>query len=79
MSQPNLAEDLVEEQPTLEQPEAPAPEIPTQKQKPNVYTVMLIVSFICIVTACILLYGELTLWGDYPWWNTGEGIPPSTQ
>ena len=50
-------------------------EIPTQKQKTNVYTMMLIVSFICIVTASILLYQELKLWGNYPWWKTDEGKP----
>lgn len=50
---------------------------PVQKQKTNVYTVMLIISFICIVTACILLYIELTRWGEFPWWNT-SGATPNT-
>ncbi len=48
---------------------------PAQKQSTNVYTVMLIISFFCIVTACMLLYMELTKWGAYPWWNTSEGTP----
>jgi hypothetical protein len=52
--------------------------VPVQKQSTNVYTVMLIISFICIVTACILLYVELTRWGSYPWWKTSEGIPNPT-
>jgi hypothetical protein len=41
----------------------------------NVYTMMLIISFICIVTACVLLYMELKRWGNYPWWNTSEAVP----
>ena len=36
---------------------------------------MLVIAFICLVTACVLLYQELTLWGSYPWWNTDEGKP----
>lgn len=60
MSQPSL----------VNQPEAPA-----QKQRADVYTVMLIISFICILTATILLYAELERWGSYPWWNTNEATP----
>jgi len=44
-----------------------------QKPGPNVYTVMLIVSFLSIVTACVLLYMELNRFGNYPWWQTGAG------
>ena len=44
-------------------------EVPPQKQQLNIYTVMLIISFICILTASLLLYVELERWGDYPWWN----------
>ena len=51
------------------------PEPPAQKQRADVYTVMLIISFICIVTATILLYAELERWGSYPWWNTNEATP----
>ena len=61
MSQPNLAE----------QPR----EARTQKQKTNVYTVMLFISFVAIVTAIVLLRMELQLWGDYPWWRTSDAIP----
>ena len=63
MSQPSLANQTGEA------------EVPVQKQKTSVYTVMLIISFFCIVTACVLLYMELTKWGAYPWWNTSEGTP----
>jgi cytoskeletal protein RodZ len=62
VSQPNLAE---------QQPQA----APTQKQKTNVYTVMLFLSFVAIVTAIVLLWVELTKWGDYPWWETREAEP----
>ena len=46
----------------------PAP--PVVKQGTNIYTVMLILAFLAIVTSCILLYMELTQYGSYPWWNT---------
>ena len=32
-----------------------------QKQRANVYTMMLIVSFLFIITACIFLYAEMSL------------------
>jgi len=34
---------------------------------------MLIISFLAIVTACVLLATELSRFGSYPWWNTGGG------
>ena len=49
-----------------------AAEAPKQKQKTSVYTVMLFISFCAIVLACILLWMELQLWGDYPWWKTTD-------
>ncbi|MCA9219305.1 MAG: hypothetical protein KDA71_03195 [Planctomycetales bacterium] len=42
----------------------------TQKQRTNVYTMMLIVSFAACVTACVLLYLHLSTYGEYPWWDT---------
>lgn len=59
-------------QPSLANPGAP---VPAQKQRTNVYTVMLIIAFIFIVTSCVLLYMELKRWGNYPWWNTTEATP----
>ena len=44
-----------------------------QKQPLNVYTVMLIVSFCAIITACLLLYLELKQWGSFPWWKKPAG------
>ncbi|MFV1968220.1 MAG: hypothetical protein ACC628_22585 [Pirellulaceae bacterium] len=61
-------------QPNLVDPAGPA-EVPAQKQRTNVYTVMLIISFFCIVTACVLLWLELNRWGSYPWWKTTEATP----
>ena len=43
-----------------------------QKQPLNVYTMMLIIAFIAISTACLLLYLELRRWGAPPWWNTSS-------
>ena len=48
------------------------------KQRTSVYTVMLFISFAAIVLASILLYQELKMWGDYPWWKTTEAIPQGT-
>ena len=59
----------------MSQPSSVSPggvEAPAQKQRADIYTVMLIISFICIVTATILLYLELERWGSAPWWNTSE-------
>ena len=75
MSQPDLANPG---QPAAASPTPRPQAVPTQKQKTNVYTMMLIISFICIVTACVLLYQEVTRWGDYPWWETNEGKPNVT-
>ena len=48
---------------------------PAQKPGTNVYTVMLIVSFLCIVTATVLLAMELRRFGfpDVVPWNTAGG------
>ena len=46
---------------------------PTQKPGANVYTVMLIISFLALVTACALLATELGRFGSYPQWNTKTG------
>lgn len=65
----------------MSQPESlasPQRAVPKQKQKTNVYTVMLFISFAAIVLASILLYQELKMWGDYPWWRTRDAIPQGT-
>jgi len=38
---------------------------------------MLFISFVAIVLACILLWIELNKWGKYPWWNTNDAKPKS--
>lgn|GEM_PF-6515750 len=40
-----------------------------QKPKSNVYTMMLILSFIAIVVACTLLWMELDSYGQWPQWK----------
>lgn len=47
------------------------------KQRTSVYTVMLILSFIAICTACTLLWLELHRYGKMPQWKT-EGVSPAT-
>ncbi len=42
---------------------------PVQKQRFNVYTMMLVLSFIAICTACTLLYSELSTYGKFPYWD----------
>jgi hypothetical protein len=57
---------------------APASEpIIEQKQRNNIYTMMLILSFIGITVACVLLWMELQNYGEFPnWWKTsGISIP----
>jgi hypothetical protein len=46
---------------------------PTVKPGTDIYTVMLIMSFCAIFMACIILYIELSRFGNYPWWQTGAG------
>ena len=70
----------------MSQPSSASPQggavVPVQKQKTNVYTVMLIIAFVCLVIACLLLALELSRWGagSKPW-NTSEAtvqhVPPS--
>lgn len=43
------------------------------KPKANVYTVMLIISFMALVIACALLAVELGRFGGYPQWSTSGG------
>lgn len=51
---------------------------PVQKQRLNVYTMMLVISFLALVTACVLLLVELGDYGPYPWWNTQSGRVTTT-
>lgn len=51
-----------------------------QKQRFNVYTMMLVLSFIAICTACALLYSEMSAYGKFPrTWDTSEArfTPPA--
>jgi hypothetical protein len=41
-----------------------------QKLGTNVYTVMLIIAFLALVTGTILLYMELGRYGTFPQWQT---------
>lgn len=40
-----------------------------QKPGMNIYTVMLILALLAVMTACILLYLELRSYGSFPWWK----------
>ncbi len=48
-------------------PNSPAPVV--QKQGTNIYSVMLILSFLALTIGSILLYMELSKYGSYPWWS----------
>ena len=56
---------------------APASEpVVEQKQRNNIYTMMLILAFAAICTACVLLWLELQEYGTFPWWKTsGIQVP----
>ena len=41
-----------------------------KKQAINVYTVMLILAFMALVTGTVLMSMELNRYGEYPWWKT---------
>jgi len=56
----------------------PATTPSAQKQRLNVYTMMLILSFVAICIASTLLYMELNRFGNYPWWNTRDATPATT-
>ena len=50
-----------------------------QKQLANVYTMMLIISFIALCAAVWLLYIELQQYGDtFEWWKTSGVSAPSS-
>lgn len=36
---------------------------------------MLVLSFISLVTACVVLHNELNRWGDGDWWKTNAVAP----
>ena len=41
----------------------------------SVYTMMLVIAFMCITVACVLLWQELKKWGPGPdWWNATVSI-----
>ncbi len=44
-----------------------------EKQSTNIYTVMLIVSLLAIITATVILAMELNRFGEYPWWEVPAG------
>ena len=39
------------------------------RAKMNVYTFMLIVSFVALLIGSVLLFSELLRYGSYPWWK----------
>ena len=55
---------MIQNSPEQQQP------VVVQKQRFNVYTMMLILAFLAICVSILLLYLELNLWGEPPWWNT---------
>jgi hypothetical protein len=55
--------------PAPKRPKPGAAQVVVQKPDTDVYFVMLVLSFLSIVVACILLLLELSRYGSYPWWN----------
>jgi len=45
-----------------------------QKQSTNIYTIMLVVSLISIITATVVLAMELNRFGEFPWWQLPAGV-----
>jgi len=49
---------------------------PVHKPESNVYTMMLVVSFLLIVTACVLCHLELQKFGkEFPQWRATVSVP----
>lgn len=57
-------------------PSSANPVVPREKQATNVYTVMLILSFLALLIGTIVLYNELKLYGKFPWWKASASGPP---
>ncbi len=68
MSQPGLANP----QAAPQQRAAPPT---TQKQRLNVYTMMLILATIFMIVAIVMLWLELGKYDTWPYWNTQEAKP----
>ena len=43
--------------------------IPVEKPRSDIYTVMLIMSFVALMIACLLLWLEGSSYGSLPWWK----------
>ena len=41
----------------------------------DVYTVMLWISLLAIIVACLLLFTELQQYSPFPWWRTSGVVP----
>ena len=50
-------------------PSSANPIVPAQKQPTNVYTMMLMISLIALITATVLLAMELKRFEPAPYWN----------
>lgn len=50
-----------------------------RKRSNNVYTWMLVIAMIALMTACILLLLELQSYGSYPWWKPATGGSATSQ
>ncbi len=54
---------------------------PTRKHDFNIYTVMLIVSFVALLVGTLLLFMELNQYGSFPGsfpWKTTDAVPKSS-
>ncbi|MCC9607455.1 hypothetical protein LOC68_12685 [Blastopirellula sp. JC732] len=45
------------------------------KQKVNIYSMMLILSFIALLIGAILMYMELSRFGTFPQWKVSQAAP----
>ena len=48
--------------PAAAKPDVPARGVVVEKPKANIYTVLLILSFVAILIACLCLYGEMSVY-----------------
>ncbi|MCH2131627.1 MAG: hypothetical protein MK179_21010 [Pirellulaceae bacterium] len=57
------------QKPAKSKKKSTAPALPLKKQPTDIYTVMLMISFVAVLIACLLLFLELSTYGSYPWWK----------
>lgn len=60
-------------------PQTPSSDNAGRKQPLNVYTVMLLISFIALTIGSILMFLELQRYGSWPQWRVSQADRPAIE